>query len=133
MIDIESEVYSPLAIALRNNFSGISVSGVYVKSPSAFPFVSITESDNYPTVDHLDNGDAERFVTIMYEINVYSNKTSGRKSECKSILSFVDDYMYRHNFIRISSTPVPNLDNASIYRLVARYRAETDGTTIFRR
>lgn len=68
----------------------------------------------------------------MYEINVYSNKVGTKKSEAKAIMQLIDGMMYERNFTRIALTPVPNLEDATIYRLTARYRAETDGTNIYR-
>lgn len=133
MIDIEAMVYTPIATALRSSFSGITVEGDYSKTPTGFPFVSIVEADNYTTTSRLDSSDTEKYSTLMFEVNVYSNKTKGRKSECKSIMALIDSMMYAMNFTRIVLSPVPNLDNANIYRMTARYRAESDGTTIFRR
>ena len=112
MIDVESQIYTPIAEALRAQFPGILVSGEYVNAPTRFPYVSLVEQDNYTTEAHMDSGDTERFATLMYE---------------------VDDLMYAKNFRRTSLSPVPNLENATIYRLVARYKAETDGTTLYRR
>lgn len=133
MIDVENQIYTPIAEALRKAFPGIDTSGEYVKAPSTFPHVSIVEQDNYPTLTHLSTSDSEEFSTIMYEVNVYSNKSSGKKAQCRSIMKVIDDLMYRRNFTRISLSPVPNLENATIYRLVARYRAETDGVNLYRR
>lgn len=133
MIDVEREIYTPIAQALRVAFSGINVSGEYVKAPSSFPHVSIVEQDNYTTAERMDTSDMEKFATLMYEVNVYSDKGTGKKSECRNIMKVIDDMMYARNFTRISLVPVPNLENATIYRLVARYRAETDGTTLYRR
>lgn len=133
MIDIESKIYTPIATALRAEFPDVKVSGEYVHAPSGFPFVSIVESDNFTTVEHTDTSGAERFATLMYEINVYSNKGTGKKSECKKIMTVLDSLMYGMNFTRISLSPIPNLENASIYRMTARYRAETDGTELYRR
>jgi hypothetical protein len=133
MIDVESKVYTPIAVALRDAFSGIFVSGEYVKAPSSFPHVSLVEMDNYTSADRLDTADEERFSTLMYEVNVYSNKTSGKKSECKKIIGFIDDLMYKMNFKRLSLAPVPNMDDATIYRMTARYRVETDGENFYRR
>lgn len=133
MIDVESQIYTPIAEALRKAFPEINVSGEYVKVPSSFPHVSIVEQDNYPTLEHMSNGDREKFTTLMYEVNVYSNKSTGKKAQCRSIMKVIDDLMYQFNFTRISMSPIPNLENASIYRLVARYRAETDGANLYRR
>lgn len=133
MIDVERMIFTPIAEGLRKKFKGIDVSGAYIKSPPKFPHASIVEQDNYTTTINQDSSDTERFATVMYEVNVYSNKAGESKAECRSILSEIDKMLYAMNFTRISMTPVPNMDSASIYRLVARYRAETDGTSIYRR
>lgn len=133
MIDIENQIYTPIAKALRSEFPDIFISGEYINAPSSFPYVSIVEQDNYATQSHMDSGDTEAFSTLMYEVNVYSNKSVGKKAVCREIMTFIDNMMYLSNFRRISLSPVPNMENATIYRLVARYRAETDGTNIYRR
>lgn len=132
MIDIENQIYTPIAKALRNKFSGIIVSGEYINAPPDFPYVSIVEQDNYTTQAHMDSGSVE-FSTLMYEVNVYSNKSVGKKATCREIITFIDSLMYSKNFRRISLSPVPNMENATIYRLAARYKAETDGTNLYRR
>jgi hypothetical protein len=104
-----------------------------VAAPSSFPHVSIVEQDNYMPTERLDSSDTEKFAALMYEVNVYSNKSPGKKAECRKIMSFIDKMMYARNFRRIALSPIPNLENATIYRLVARYRAETDGTKLYRR
>lgn len=131
MIDIENKVYTPIAKALREKFPGISVNSSYVNSPPSFPHVSIVEQDNYTV--HLDTSDKERFASVMYQVDVYSNSQSKKKEECRTIIGFIDEMLYSMNFTRISMTPVPNMENASIYRLSARYKAETDGNSIFRK
>lgn len=132
MKDIERLVFNPIAKAIREQFPGAFVTGEYVHVPSQFPHVSITESDNYVTRTHIDSSDTERFATVMYEVNVYSNKAGGKKSECRAIMDLIDSMMYSMNLTRIVMTPVPNMQDASIYRLTARYSAETDGTTLYR-
>lgn len=133
MIDIEKMIYTPLAAALREAFPGISVSDEEVIAPSEFPFVSVVEADNYLTLEHLDTADSERYATLMYEINVYSNKTVMKKKECRSIMATISQWMYQHNFTCIATAVVPNMNNSSIYRMTARFRVETDGTNLYRR
>lgn len=133
MIDIEQEVYTPIVKTLRKRFPGISVSGEYVNAPAKFPYVSIVEQDNYPTVEHLDSSNTERYATVMYEVNVYSDKVGKKKTVCREIMGVISEMLHRKNFIRIFMSPVPNMENGTIYRLVARYRAETDGGAIYRK
>ena len=132
MINIESEVYAPIANAITTSYPTAFVTSEYVHAPSQFPHISIVEMDNYMTRDRLDSSDSEKYSTLTYEINVYSNKTSGKKSECRAIMSLIDTMMYNANFVRLSMTPVPNMEDATIYRLVARYQAVTNGRKLFR-
>lgn len=131
MIDCENEVYTRIARVLRDKFPGINIAGEYVNAPSSFPHVSITQSDNSVVSEQM-TGSAE-MAQVMFEINIYSNKADGRKTECKSIAKVIDDVMFKMNFKRMALTPIPNMEDATIYRIVARYRAMTDGKYFYRR
>ena len=45
----------------------------------------------------------------------------------------IDEKMFSMNFRRLAFTPVPNLEDATIYRIIARYSAATDGENFYRR
>lgn len=134
MIDIENEVFNRVATRVREQFPDIFMVGEYVSSPSSFPAVSLTEMDNAIRETTIDSGSNENHVNVMYEVNVYSNKTTGKKSECKSILALIDEEMTAMGFVRSTLTPVPNEYDSTIYRMVARYRAAVSTNhKIFRR
>lgn len=133
MKDIETFIFTPIAADLRAEFPGIYVTGEYTNKPSSFPHVSIEEVDNFTSTKYLDSSCKEKISSVTYQVSVYSNKTVGKKSECRKILGFIDDRLIGLNFKRISMTPVPNEADTSIYRLVAMYEANTDGEQIFRR
>lgn len=130
MIDIENAVYTRIYNVLKNAYTNVEVSGVYLNTPSSFPYVSIIEQDNH--LVEYDTSDIEKYAKVMYEVNVYDNNDSNKKSTCKSILNTIDKEMYRMNLIRTTYTPVPNMADTSIYRLVARYEGVTDGVNIYR-
>lgn len=127
MIDIENQVYTRLKTAIGTS---AKTSSSYKHTPSSFPFISITMSDNY--MSHLDNSDTEKYATCMFEVNVYANDDKA-KLTAKALMQTIDTEMYAMNCVRVSCTPVPNLEDATIYRLVARYECETDGTNTYRR
>jgi len=131
MIDCENEVYTRIAKVLREKFPGIDIAGEYIQAPSVFPHVSITQSDN-SVIANKTTGSAE-MAQVMFEINVYSNKTEGKKTECKAIMKVIDELLFKMNFKRLALTPVPNMEDATIYRMVARYRVATDGKFFYRR
>jgi len=128
-----AKIFDPIATQLRSQFDGIYVTGEYVDAPPRFPAVSIIEADNYVDYDKMSSRADEEYSIVMYEVEVYTNLESGKQMQAREILSAIDAILYDLNFTRLSMTPVPNMANTSIYRLVARYRAETDGTTLYRR
>lgn len=102
-------------------------------SPSKFPFVCIEETDNYSYLSTRDTGSNENHATVVFEVNAYSNRAAKRKSECKAIIAAVDEIMIGLGFTRNTKTPI-NLDDATKYRIFARYTAVVSKTnTIYRR
>ena len=134
MIDIENAVFNTVATKVREQFPNIYMVGEYVKSPSSFPAVSLVEMDNAVRTDTIDSGSNENHANVMYEVNVYSNKTTGKKSECKAIIALIDQEMLALGFVRATLTPVPNMNDSTIYRMVGRYRASVSADNkIYRR
>lgn len=134
MIDIENPVFHRVATKVREQYPNIFMAGEYVKSPPSFPAASIVEMKNASREDTIDSGSNENHVNVMYEVNVYSNKTSGKKSECKEIIALLDAEMLAMGFVRSTLTPVPNEYDSTIYRMVGRYRATVSADhKIFRR
>ena len=134
MIDIESAVFNAVATKVREQFPDIYMVGEYVKSPSSFPAVSLVEMDNAIRTDTIDSGSNENHANVMYEVNVYSNKTTGKKTECKAIIALIDNEMMALGFVRFTLTPVPNMNDSTIYRMVGRYRATVSADNkIYRR
>ena len=123
MIDIESAVFDRVMKRVREQFPDIFMTGEYVNAPPSFPAVSLIEQDNSIREDTLDSGSNENHANVMYEVNVYSNKTTGKKSECKAIVALIDKEMTAMGFVRSTLTPVPNEYDSTIYRMVGRYRA----------
>ena len=125
MIDVESIVFSTVANALRVVYDDIFVSGEFTDVPAKFPAVTIVESDN-AIVQRMRTTNIENAVTVMYEVNIYTNTVGYKKSEAKDILEVVDDEFSKMGFARVLCNPVANLSDATIYRIVARYQASID-------
>ena len=121
MINIEEEVFNDVATEVRAKFSDVYMVGEYVKSPPTFPCVSFIEQDNYIYTKTQTSLSDENHCQVMYEVNVYSNKTVGKKTECKHIMALIDNAMLKKGFTRTMMQPIPNIDDATIYRMVARY------------
>lgn len=122
MINIENELFSKVSAKVRESYPGIYMSGEYVKSPTSFPAVSFVEMDNTVYTSTQTSDETENHASLMYEVNVYSNKTKGKKTECKEIITLIDNEMAILGFSRTMLQPIPNMDDATIYRIVARYK-----------
>jgi hypothetical protein len=82
-----------------------------------------------------DLSGVEHYAKVMYEINVYSNKANGKKSQTKEISNMIDGMMTDLLFTRTFRGQTPNIDR-TIYRITLRYEAvvregiEVDGKTV---
>lgn len=134
MINIEEELFNAVSTKSREEYPDLYMIGEYVKSPPSFPCVSLIEMDNSVYTKTQTSDGNENHGQLMYELNVYSNKKKGKKSECKEIISLIDSIMLGYGFTRTMLQPIPNLDDATIYRMVARYSAVVSkDKEIFRR
>lgn len=121
MINVETEIFNIVANAIRSKYPNAYVVGEYVKSPARFPCVSIVEIDNSAYDKTQTSSNLENHASVTYEVNIYSNKTSGKKSECRAIASLIDDEFATLGFSRSMLQPIPNMDDATIYRMTGRY------------
>ena len=123
MIDVENEIFSKVAESVRTAYPTVFMSGEYVRTPPKFPFVSLVEMSNTAYDLTQSSGGLENHASLMYEVNIYSNKKSGKKSECKEIATLIDNEMATLGFSRTMLQPIPNMDDATIYRMTGRYTA----------
>mgnify|MGYP006988828597 CR=1 FL=1 len=123
MIDAEAEIFTVVSTKARAQFPDIFITGEYVSVPPSFPCISLTEIDNAVFTNSQTQEGSECHAAVTYELNVYSNKSKGRKAECKEIAAFVDDILTSMNFTRSMLEPISNQSDVSIYRMTGRYRA----------
>ena len=123
MINVENEIFDRVADSVRAAYPSAFISGEYIRTPSKFPFVSLIEMSNTAYDRTQSSGGLENHASVMYEVNVYSNKTRGKKSECKAIATLIDNELATLGFSRTMLQPIPNMDDATIYRMTGRYTA----------
>ena len=134
MIDVEPQVFTKIATALRTQYSNIFVADEYVPKPEQMPAVCIMEMDNTAQRKTQDSASMENTADVMYQVDVYSNRVRGKKAECKAIAATIDEMFVDMGFTRMGLNPIPNMNDATIYRMTGRYRAVVDkNNTIYRR
>lgn len=114
-------------------FPGIYMTGEYEIAPSEFPCLYFMEQDNSVRKNAMSGSKVENFADVMYEASAYSNKSPGKKEECKAILAIVDRVMSRRGLRRTMKQYIPNLLDATVCRMVTRYEATVSEDKIFYR
>ena len=137
MIHIESEVFHLVSEYVKAEFPNAFLSGTGVRKPHSFPCVSVVETENCPLEGSLDSSGEEHFARLSYEIQVWSNSASGKKAECKGILSCIDRALGSRNFTRVMDTNQSaqkerETAELSVYRISAHYSVVTDGKYFYR-
>lgn len=117
MIDFSNEIFSEVAESLRSTFKGIIVKGEYVDIPSQFPTVTIDEIRNVPF--SVDTAKQNKYASVTYRIQVFSNKEDGKRAEARKIYSHIDELLQKYNLICESFTTTPTIYNAEIYSITA--------------
>lgn len=130
MINIETDVFDAVYKAVYLLIPEGCFTSDYVAAPPALPHATLIEMDNYTDRNTLDTALHEKFAVVTYEANVYAED----KFTCRNIMDVIDTKMQELGFTRLSLRQVDNAVNTSIYRLVARYRAEVSkNKKIYRR
>ena len=126
MIDFQNEIFTAVATTVRAEHEGVTVTGEYVRSPSKFPTVTLDEIENV-TVDALvDSSDEEYYSGLGYRLQVFSNKTGGKKAEARAIFATADTVMLGLGFRRITYSTTPEIYESTVYSIVATYEAIVD-------
>ena len=128
MIDVESVVFQKCADAFRAAYPNGFIAGEYVSQPPKFPAVMVVEMDNNVDERAMDNGNIENAVNVMYQVDVFSNLNKGKKAQAKAIIALIADVLAQYRFIRTFCNPIQNMNDATIYRMTARYRRRITDT-----
>lgn len=124
MIDFSNEIFSAVAKDLRSAYTGIKVVGEYVTAPTAFPTVTIDETENVPV--HLDSSATNKYARVTYRVQVFSNLKSGKRGQAREIYARVDSVLQAAGLFAVSYTTTPAIYNSEVYCIAATYEAVMD-------
>jgi hypothetical protein len=123
MLDFNNEIFTTVAVRVRDQHAGCTVIGEYTRMPSKFPAVTLDETQNV-MVDRLeDSSNTENFAGVTYRLQVFSNKRTGKKAEARAIFATADAEMRRIGFRRVTYTTTPEIYDSTIYNISATYEA----------
>lgn len=126
MLDFSNEIFTTVAAPVRKAHRGITVIGEYTRNPSKFPCLTLDETQNVTMGNLADSSQTEKFVGLTYRLQVFSNKTNGKKAEARAIFATADNVMLGLGFRRITYTTTPEIYESTIYSITATYEAVVD-------
>lgn len=97
------------------------VTSTYTPTPSKFPAVFVREVGRFTPTRCISMSNTETVKEITIEVQVFSNKSSGAKTEADGIMSAIESALKAIYFHEVSAVPVENED-ASVYRIASRFR-----------
>ena len=144
MIDVEYKIFNIIYNAVMAYDNTIYVTSETSIAPPSYPAVYVEQVDSYNPPEFRISSRVEPFACIVTDVQVYSNKESGKKAEAKSIFAVIDDALRREGLRRVTSNYVDLTDNRNssvsnrnqaIIRLLGRYEclADTGGNIYERR
>lgn len=126
MNDFMNEIFTAVAVPVREAHPGVAFTGEYTRKPSSFPAATLDEIENI-MVDRLDDSSGEeQFSGLTYRIQTFSNKQNGKKAEARAIFNTADSVMRRLGFHRVTYTTTPEIYESTIYSITATYEAIID-------
>lgn len=126
MTDIENIIINRIDNALETAGYKDILGSTYQDVPASFPWVFFEQSDSYEHVSEHNSSRTNNHATVVFEADIYSNKTVGAKGECKDILKVIDDEMVSLGFSRTTAQPMRPTSDSYKARTFARYRANVD-------
>lgn len=133
MIDIETQITNDLYGVITTAFPGTEIGTIADPTKISYPYVNIVVTDSAPTYRFVNSARVEKFRDITIEIEVYTNAVSGRKALAKSIMAVIDAEMRAMGATGAGMNPLDltnPVDNSTVFRLFARYRATVDDNGI---
>ena len=126
MVDIENIIINRIdKVLAAAGFKDI-LGSTYQDLPAEFPWVFMEQSDSYEDITYHKSSRENNYDSVTFEVDIYSNKKSASKAECKKILSIIDAEMVSLGFSRTVAQPMRPTSEMYKARLFARYRGTVD-------
>ena len=126
VVDYEAEIYDAVSSAAKEQFPELKTASWAAAIPASFPFAHIVQTEDYDYSPSLTSSHANEARHLTFEVNVYSDKASGRKAEAKSISLFIAQVFKALGFVQtLGGRPLDLTDTRD--RAIARYMSRYEG------
>lgn len=129
MADIENRVYSTISALAKAQFPTLTTASWPDSTITDFPYALIIMTDSPDIKQTLTSTHENEATHVTFEVNVYSNATSGRKAEAKSIAQFIAAKFKFFGFTQTAGgqpLDLTDTNNQMIARYYSRFEAAID-------
>lgn len=126
MNDFINEIFTAVAVPVREAHPSVTFTGEYTRKPSSFPAATLDEIENVMVARLKDSSNEETFSGLTYRLQVFSNKKAGKKAEAREIFATADNVMRGLGFHRVTYSTTPEIYESTIYSITATYEAIID-------
>ena len=122
MYQVITDIFDDVFNAVREQFPTADLATHYVNQPASFPHVQLWEESNTSPRSGMNLNNDECFSNVVVHFEIFDNYLNGvGVDNVKTIMGLIDPVMRRQGYRRTYYAPVPNFDDASVYREIARY------------
>lgn len=122
MIDIENKVIDTIQNAFVEAGRSVDVLGEYVLQPESFPCCMVRNLSSSAYRRSMDGALKPHHVNVSFQIDIFSNKEVGAKSEVKELTEITMEAMCGMKFVLDSFNVITNEDR-TVSRATSRYSA----------
>lgn len=126
MIDVEDIILNRIDKVLANAGFNDVLGSTYQDLPAEFPWVFMEQEDSYEEPEYHNSSRVNNRDSVVFGVDIYSNKKKASKAECKKILAVIDAEMVSLGFSRLVAQPMRPTSEMYKARLFARYRGIVD-------
>lgn len=114
-------IYTIVRNAVKAQYNSANITQTYSPTPSKFPTVFIREIGRFTPEEAVTFSNAQDVYETTWEVQVFSNVTSGAKEQAYAIMAIVKIAMRSLYFFETTESPLDQTDK-SIYCLMVRFR-----------
>lgn len=122
MIDVSNLVVKAVKECLKNDYPQFGVYSSYLDVIEKENAVTVLETNNYIDRSTMDSCGAEHHAFVVYDINVYTDKTGAGRELAKEVFTTINDTLVSMNFVRTFKSEIPNKDRMK-FRITGRFEA----------
>lgn len=119
-------IFTAIRNAVKAEYADANCVQMYTPTPAKFPTVFAREIGHFTPQQAWTLTNAQDISECTWEVQVFSNLTTGAKEQAYAIMDTVKDTMRGLYFLETFEQPIDQSDK-SIYCLVARFRRVIGG------